>query len=150
MNDEIERFEQRLRKIEDDLTSDRATRAANRRWATAAGLLCLAWLGITSFWQIPVAIQQSNTGKLAHEAEDARDRAVSAAKDITSVAERVNAGRLRFTTACKDLERDGCKAPVPPCPAGFVDAGFQESDTWTGGDCGHGHVCRVCYKFENK
>jgi hypothetical protein len=86
MNDEIKQVQDRLRKIEDDLVAERATRTANRRWATFAGLVLITWLGYTSFYQIPKAVDQSSTGRVAHEAEQARDRAVKAAAQLSSLA----------------------------------------------------------------
>lgn len=86
MNDETSEIHDRLRKIEDALLTERAARTANRKWATAAGSVILAWLGITSFYQIPKAVDQSSTGQVAHEAENARNRAVTAADEISKLA----------------------------------------------------------------
>lgn len=142
MSDEIKEVQDRLRKIEEDLVAERATRTANKRWATVAGFVLISWLGFTSFYQIPKAVDQSSTGQVAREAEQARDRAVKAADQA-----RINAGRLRFEKKCVARDSNGCKPIVPPCSPGFREA-FPVSDLWNGGTCGKGELCRVCYTFD--
>ena len=80
--------------------------------------------------------------------------AIAAAKqkisDAEKKAEQINAGHLKFVKKCVARESNNCHPVRPPCPEGFVDAGFTVDNTWSGGDCGHGEVCRVCYAFTDK
>ncbi|GAB4123826.1 MAG: hypothetical protein Tsb0027_21960 [Wenzhouxiangellaceae bacterium] len=55
---------------------------------------------------------------------------------------------IKFHKACVAREANSCNPIMPPCPGGWIDTGIDEVNTWAGGSCGHGHLCRVCYKVE--
>jgi hypothetical protein len=79
--------------------------------------------------------------------------AIAAAKqkilDAEKKADEINAGHLKFVKKCVARESNNCHPVRPPCPDGFLEA-FAADNIWSGGDCGHGEVCRVCYAFMNK
>lgn len=66
---------------------------------------------------------------------------IAARNDQKKINDRF--AKIKFTTVCVAVEN--CGGPPGPCPANFQDTGFTESDTRGGGQCGTGHVCRVCY-----
>jgi hypothetical protein len=148
MSDEIKQVQDRLRKIEDDLVAERATRTANRRWAAAAGLVLISWLGYTSFYQIPKAVDQSSTGQVAREAEQARDRATTAATRISALADgpdsfsaRLDSLRTALRTAPhSQLPASGGNGQTSLCPPGsyMIGARFQIDP---GGD--HGQISNI-------
>jgi hypothetical protein len=65
-------------------------------------------------------------------------------------AEQMNAGHLKFVKKRVPRDSNHCNPIRPPCPPGFVDAGFFVDNYWKDGDCGKGEVCRVCYAFTDK
>ncbi|RLW63865.1 MAG: hypothetical protein B6D73_13795 [gamma proteobacterium symbiont of Stewartia floridana] len=55
---------------------------------------------------------------------------------------------LKFTKACVARAANNCRPVIPQCPDGWRDSGITEDNTWSGGTCGQGNLCRVCYRFE--
>ncbi|WP_350647115.1 hypothetical protein [Pseudomonas sp. HY13-MNA-CIBAN-0226] len=85
---------------------------------------------------------------------DQRTRGLAQAmiKDRAALSSRLDSINGRFDKV--RFNASACLAPetgshdVPACPPGFKDTGFMESNTWPGGCCGYGAVCRVCYTVD--
>jgi hypothetical protein len=79
VNKEDSDLEARVKNIERDLTLAKTV-------GGILGGLFLGWLGITSFYQIPKAVNDSILGLAAKDAAAARDRAVAAAQEAEAAA----------------------------------------------------------------
>jgi hypothetical protein len=123
----------------------------NAWWAFLGGALAFAIaVGAISYKSAVAAISEPAVKAAQQKIFDAEKTATSAAGTVTAVADRINAGKLRFQKKCVDRASNNCHPVLPPCDSGFVDAGFTEDNTWKGGECGEGHLCRVCYQFAAK
>lgn len=123
----------------------------NAWWAFLGGVLAFAIaVGAVSYKSALAAISEPAVSAARKNIFEAEKTTTSAAGTINSFAERINSGMLRFRKKCVDRDANGCKPVLPPCDPGFVDAGFTEDNTWEGGSCGKGHLCRVCYQFAAK
>ncbi len=57
--------------------------------------------------------------------------------------------KLNLKTVCNScMGNFGCGCQTPDsCPEGYFLTDMVEIDSWEYGDCGAGHICRVCYKI---
>lgn len=63
-----------------------------------------------------------------------------------------NSRKLQFETTCLARHAPSCAGhgagvAALPCPDGYTDTNMQERNWWSGGPCGQGSSCKVCYRF---
>jgi hypothetical protein len=117
--------EERLRAVEEKIIAEEAARKANSKWFVIVGMIVITWLGITSFYQIPTAIEgwldrqgisdaQKQIAKLKNQAEkDAKSLSEMKYSDCKEIIGVCGEGMFKQPTYLLDRVKFSCPTERP-------------------------------------